>query len=531
MELWIQMLQHSLVGGIAILVVTFFSGFLKKYYRHKYKKYIWLFISLWLLLPYSFFQVPEVQTGQAENKAESLEKRGILDETASDEEIKESRVNNSHKGLTYNLIFYIWIFGAIIQLFYFGLSYILTYRYMTQRSMKCNNQNMITVLKSVSTEYKIKKVPQLYLLKDIDVSPFTIGLFNKKIFLPDRAYIQKDLQYIITHEVVHCKEGDTIIKLFAILANIVHWFNPFVWLMTRNVEQDMELNCDEIVLEKKTMEERKEYSEIIMSCILSNRSKKSYFFSGYVNNTKFMKRRFQNIYDTRNKKQGYIFCICLAACVIICSGFIQIEQSIVMPFSTKIPIDSGFEIKTDIDGDGENERVYVRDNTSGTHAFTQLSTELDSKDKNAIFTDFEGYWSSYIVSGDLSGNGIADIVLVRISTGSTYGGGVVSVLHLENDKWMQYPTDFIKNPKIGIEQPENFKEENFNVSCLGATIMEDAERVELRLILNEDIMNDTVKCVDCIYQDDGWYIENIEIISDYYGEEKEKDLLKNNFLE
>ena len=539
MELWIQMLQHSCIGGIAIVVVCVFSGILKRKYSYRYKKYIWLFISLWLLIPCSIFQgskrvvvqIPEIRIGQAENTVESLDENGILDETLTNEVVKQDHIKSTSNRLADNLIFCIWLLGTTILALYFIFSYIWIYRDMAQRSVKCNDEKMLSVLQVTATKYGINKQPRLYLLKGTDASPFTIGLFHKSIFLPDREYLQKDLQYILAHELVHCKERDTTIKILAILVNIIHWFNPFVWLMRRNLEQDIELNCDEIVLNKKTLEERKEYSEIIMSCIQVNRTRKLHFSSGYVNNTKFIKRRFQNIYNNKNKKHGYVFCICLVAFVIIGGSMIEIKQSLVMPFLTPIPIDSGIEIRTDIDGDGKSERVYVRDNISGTYAFTQLSTELYSEDDNTIFTDFEGYWSSYIISGDLSGNGVADIVLIRISTGSTYGGGVVSVLHLEDGKWIQYPSDFIENPAIKTEQPENFDEENYDVSCLGATIVEDLDGVRLRLILNEDIINDTVKCVDCTYQDNGWYIEDIEIIYNYYGEEKEKELLKNNFLE
>lgn len=539
MELWIQLLQHSLIGAAAILLITIFSVLTKGKYQYKYKKYIWFIISIWLLIPCTLLegtkkiviQIPQIHMGQTVTKQVNSDEKIVLNHIVENTKQKESKVDNSYERLLYNLVFWVWIFGVVIMLLYFGLSYVLTYTYITRRSMKCEKEEMLSAIKSISTICKMKKTPQLYLLKDVNFSPFTIGLFNKKIFLPDREYIQKDLQYIITHEIVHCKERDISIKLLAILVNIIHWFNPFVWLMVKSVEQDIELNCDEIVLKKKDLNERKEYSEIIMSYIQTNQPKKFRFSSFYVNNTRFIKRRFQNIYDTKNRKNGFIFCICLVMFLIIGSGSIEINQTILTPFIAKLPIDFGFEIRTDVNGDGKYERVYVKDNRSGDYAFTQLSTEINDESRNIVFIDFEGYWSSYIVSGDLSGNGGADIVLVRISTGSTYGGGVVNVLHLENGKWIPYPSNFIKNSAIPLSQPENFREENFDVSCLGATIIEDTHGLKLRLILNEDIINDTVKCVDCSYQDNGWYIENIEIISNYYRDEKDRELLKNNFFE
>lgn len=543
MELWIQMLQHSFTGGIAILLVVALSAVVKDSFRHKYKKYIWLLISLWLFVPCSFFEgsqklvipFPQISMDKRENREinseGNMESNGIVPE----EEVNKEQYNsedlinkNSSEPLKNNLLFWIWLCGETVLFFYFGIGYILNYSHTVHQSTKCDNEELYSVLKSVSAAYGIKRLPQLYLTKDKEKGPFTMGVFRKKIFMPDREYIPKDLQYIFSHEIIHCRENDTGIKFVMTIVNIMHWFNPFVWLMVKSAEQDMELCCDEIVLEKSSLDERKEYSEVIMSYIRADAGKRFSFSSGYVNNTRFMKRRFDNIFNTGKRRQGFIFCICLMMLLIIGSGFVELEQRLFIPFASKTAIDSGFEVRTDVNGDGKQDRVFIKDNVSGDHAFTQLAVELHGKNDIA-FTDFEGYWSSYLVSGDLSGNGRADIAVMRISTGSTFGGGEANVLHFEKDKWVEYPSLFIQNPEISIQQPENFDEDNFEVSCLGAAIIEKAGRTMLRLILNEDIMNDTVKCVDCSYRNDGWYIESIEIITNYYEQEKDKELLINNY--
>lgn len=64
-----------------------------------------------------------------------------------------------------------------------------------------------------------------------------------------------------------------------------------------------------------------------------------------------MKRRFDNIFNVRNRWQGFILCICLMMFLIIGSGYVELEQSF-FPFGSKTAIDSGFEVRTDVDGDG-----------------------------------------------------------------------------------------------------------------------------------------------------------------------------------
>ena len=80
----------------------------------------------------------------------------------------------------------------------------------------------------------------------------------------------------------------------------------------------------------------------------------------------------------------------------------------------------GIEVRRDLDGDGEEERVLVTDHAYGDDAYSAVYVSF--KNSNNIATvNYPGYWSSYMVTGDLSGNGRADIVVNMISTGSTYG--------------------------------------------------------------------------------------------------------------
>lgn len=38
-------------------------------------------------------------------------------------------------------------------------------------------------------------------------------------------------------------------------------------------------------------------------------------------------------------------------------------------------------------------------------------------------------------------------------------------------------------------------------------------------------MEGTVKCMDCSYTEEGWFIEQIELITDYFESDKEEELL------
>lgn len=165
----------------------------------------------------------------------------------------------------------------------------------------------------------------------------------------------------------------------------------------------------------------------------------------------------------------------------------------------------------------KTERVYVKDNVNGDNAFTQISAEFD--DGNIVFRDYPDYWSSHLVTGDLTGNGVADVLLMRFAIGSTYGGGEFSVLHMGENGWEEYPQEFLNNSALKVEQPENFGQ----LSCVGASIIHKNGDTFLRIMAAEDIMEATVKCIDCSYREDGWFIEDIQLITDYYEMDREAD--------
>lgn len=133
------------------------------------------------------------------------------------------------------------------------------------------------------------------------------------------------------------------------------------------------------------------------------------------------------------------------------------ESEAVYQAST-IPIESGTEISVDLDGDGKEDKVRVEDNGDSDDLAkdgTRLIANVNGVD--TAIKDYEGYvYSSRITTGDLSGDGKADVLLKRYIFGSNYGATEIYILHLEDSGWVEYPYNFIHNPNIDLEQPDKF---------------------------------------------------------------------------
>ena len=185
--------------------------------------------------------------------------------------------------------------------------------------------------------------------------------------------------------------------------------------------------------------------------------------------------------------------------------------------TSAVPIDFGIESRTDLNGDGKEDRVRVIDRRDA--GFTTIIANVNGVD--VAIKDYRGYFESTVTTGDLTGNGKADVLLKSATRGTDSGTVNISILYLEDTEWVEYPYNFIHNPDIDLEQPDTFDDEVY----LGATLFEKDGKTMVRFISfrDNDKSQNTVKCTEASYREDGWYIEDVKMISDFFsGDEYEK---------
>ena len=94
-------------------------------------------------------------------------------------------------------------------------------------------------------------------------SPFVLGLFRPRIFLPSDLP-KEERGYILFHERTHIRRLDPCFRALAWLAAVIHWFNPLVWLAFYLAGRDMEISCDEAVLRNIGRDIRADYSSTLL---------------------------------------------------------------------------------------------------------------------------------------------------------------------------------------------------------------------------------------------------------------------------
>ena len=96
-------------------------------------------------------------------------------------------------------------------------------------------------------------------------TPFILGIARPRVYLPS-ALSEKEMNYIIAHESAHLKRKDHWWKALGYALLCVYWFNPLCWAAYALFCKDMELACDEKLAQNMTFCQKKEYSDVLLSC-------------------------------------------------------------------------------------------------------------------------------------------------------------------------------------------------------------------------------------------------------------------------
>lgn len=99
----------------------------------------------------------------------------------------------------------------------------------------------------------------------IIASPLLLGIRRPTIVLPEIPKDQKDLYFILMHEMVHYQRKDMLFIWLTQVVVSLHWFNPLVYFMARQIEKDRELSCDEGVLEYVGADQKRQYGYTLLN--------------------------------------------------------------------------------------------------------------------------------------------------------------------------------------------------------------------------------------------------------------------------
>ena len=328
----LNLLKTSLLGALAILLMLVSKPLWRERYRAKARCWLWLALAAFLLFPvdfsvkdapvqaappqdYTLFVGTDKTTIQSTDHlfGDMAERSGQTSTQVRDSIIARPVTDPAQKATRYipvtTILFYGYLAGAAAFLLCQGVSYVRFRRTVRRWRSGVTRGDYRALLQDTARSLNVT-APEMFVCEAIS-TPAVTGVLHPQLLLPHEHYDSSDLCYILRHELCHLKRRDMLLKLVLLAANAMHWFNPVVYLMLRQADEDIELACDSAATDGLDRAERAAYSRTLLAAVQSHvrALPATTCFGGTVER---LKRRITNVLGAQKKRGLGVVALVLA---------------------------------------------------------------------------------------------------------------------------------------------------------------------------------------------------------------------------
>lgn len=156
---------------------------------------------------------------------------------------------------------------------------------------------VILLIRYFYKRVKVRRILEQYVIKDIDTKEYyesflndtkirsikiavipgeeqaaIFGVIRPIMILPDAVLEEKTVAHMIRHEIKHYANYDLWLKFFVDLLVVIHWWNPIVYMMRKELSLAFELSNDYMVTKDMSELGKIEYAETLVQAakLMSN---------------------------------------------------------------------------------------------------------------------------------------------------------------------------------------------------------------------------------------------------------------------
>jgi len=325
------LLSLSVSGTLLLLLILGLKPLYKSRFSKRWQYYIWIIVALRFLLPFtpdttivgSLFEKPGTTVITNEIPTSPNVPAPANTDNSKTEPIQADRDIAAAMREPFNryvCLFFIWSVFALVLFVRKITIYQGFIQYIKAGSTEVSDIKTLNLLSDCEEKLNIKTRVELS-RNPLIASPIMIGFFRARIVLPACELDDKELSYIFVHELIHYKQRDMFYKWLIQIVVCAHWFNPFVYLLEKEVNKSCELSCDEKVISILDDKARREYGDTLISFLQSNNLYKSSLASvTLTEGAEQLKERLGAIMKFKKKSKG-IIAITAIFSVLVCVCF------------------------------------------------------------------------------------------------------------------------------------------------------------------------------------------------------------------
>ena len=291
----LHILKLNIIAASVILLVRLLAVLFKGRVSARWKYFIWLLITVSLCIPVRLpvnltlvdFKVQRniqqneqnlkttdytVRPGENQQKMETIS--SVNNSMKSQFEVPEQKefvVYTTGKWLeTIAVIFVsVWLSVAVLKLAGELLAYYLSMRNLRRMSLPVNDPVSIQMYRDVCRKKCVHRVPELRQNAGL-TTPLLAGLFHTKLYLPATGYSAEERKLVFYHELTHYCHRDLWYKMLLRICASIYWFNPFLLIMLKEADKDIENLCDTAVINRVNKKDHRLYRQLLLRTVAMN---------------------------------------------------------------------------------------------------------------------------------------------------------------------------------------------------------------------------------------------------------------------
>lgn len=314
-DLFRSLLLTSCIGAALSIVLLVLRPLTKRHFSSSWHYYLWLVVLVVMMVPW---RLPLSVTRAIPIPTHMVEQAVAFDSTAA---INGALFPDLSGGIapaapvSTATLAYVWLAVAAALFAAKLLRYAAFWRRVRRDTRPCTCPEAAAFT---------RKPPRVRVGTAIS-SPQLVGLFRPTLLLPQTLLSAEQLGHVLSHEMTHLKRCDLMYKWFAFLVKCVHWFNPMVYVINRQIRLECEISCDLSVVKTMDAQARERYIHTILWLLSGEGACGSGFATEMVGNLRTLKRRFRIIQKkpTISKTARWMslgVAVILAAAALLTSG-------------------------------------------------------------------------------------------------------------------------------------------------------------------------------------------------------------------
>ncbi len=371
-DAWITLTRYSFINttiitSIIILLLIFITNKIKFLPKiNIFFTYLVIFIiGIRLLTPFEFRFTRGISSYNVMHKVKEITNMNIISIGTN------CNINVLH------ILCFIWVLGAVICL----LKYFMGYIFLCKKAnmmLPCEEERINKILSDVKDKYSFNFKTKVVIFPAFD-APSEFGLFKQTIFLNSNKYNDRELYYILLHELEHFHNKSNWFSIFLSVLSCVYWWNPIVKLFKNHMNELIETYVDDFVTQELSYAEKIDYLRCIFNICKSDKVNSNALTESILGKGKknILLNRFKIVVD--KKKINIPICILLLSIMffyIFCSGR-YVVQNAGLPPEEEINFES-----TDFTPENsyitKEKNIYVLHYNNGNVSFTVQNPILEN---------------------------------------------------------------------------------------------------------------------------------------------------------